>query len=167
MPKTKQKLSQGLILEIFDVVKTPWFAVSTDIMILEKAAFGDKADSEERLKNCFENPFVTAVFLRNLNKNIIGYSYAIPDPLENVKMTALLDSAAIFPAYQGQGLIGILNDVLEQELVKKGYQLMTLRANIGNDFADKIAKVYAGRILETHENASIYGRQRYFKIKLR
>lgn len=154
-------------LEIFNESNTPWASIKSEIMKIEQAAFGDKSDSEEMMEKCFTNPKIVAVFLRDAKtEQMVGYSYAIPDPQAKSKKVALVDSTAILPSHQGKGLVGGMNKLLENELIKRGYRYITERANVANGYADKIEKVYADRLMEKYDVDSIYGKQRYFKIKL-
>lgn len=145
---------------------TPWESIRRDIMAIENAAFGEKADTEETLKNCLTSDTTIAVLLFN-KKNIVGYSYAIPDPKEKSTNIALVDSTALLPAYQGKGLVVMMNRMLETELIKKFYEYFTVRANVANGYAGKIQKNYADQIVECYDLTSALGEQRYFKIKLK
>lgn len=155
-----------LSLEVFDVLKTPWTSVREDIMVVENAAFSKHPDTEEMLRTCFENPSSTVIVLRNKeNQKIVGYAYAIPDQEQSLEV-ALIDSIALMPSLQGQGLGGNITKLLEEQLVKKGYQFITMRARIENGYADKIKKHYDSRIVECREVDSKYGKQSYCKIRL-
>lgn len=163
----QRDILDGYNLEVFDPSQNNWGAVSQDILNIENIVFGTHADPE--LPVFFQDPTTVAVLLRERESNkIVGYTYAFPDINDDSKIVAHVDSVALLPDYQGKGLVVALNRRLEEELFKRGYEFITLNAGLANNYAEKIAKNYADRIVESHDLVSKYGHgpQRYFKIKL-
>src|SRR3989339_1371167 len=158
---------EELYLEVFDLTKNTWTNISQDILNIENTVFGANADPE--LPVFFQDPATVAVLLREHKSNkIVGYTHAFPDVNDNPKTVAHVDSVALLPEYQGRGLVKTLNRRLEEELIKRGYKFITLNAGKESGYAEKVARSYKDRIIESRDIVSKYGHgpQRYFKIKL-
>jgi len=158
---------KGLYLKVFDLAKHTWRDICQDLLNIENTVFGDKADPE--LSSFFQNQDTVAVLLyEQKNNRIIGYIFAFPDTNDDPQTVAHVDSVALLPEYQGKGLVVALNRRLEEELIEKGYQFITMHVMIVNGYSEKIAKNYVERIVDSRDIISKYGHgpQRYFKIKL-
>lgn len=57
-------------------------------------------------------------------------------------------------------------DVLDLELLKKGFKFLERDSVTANDFADNIRKAYKGRILLENRHGSKFGEQVFFRINL-
>ncbi len=105
-----------------------------------------------------------------MDKKIIGYSLAVPDNDYKEERTAYIYDTEIEPEHQHQHLVGLIFELMEEELRKRGYTAITRDAMVSNGWAEKIVKHYADRILEQEESSeeqvSTYGEQIFFRIKL-
>lgn len=152
----------GAKAEVFDP-SIGWETVREDVLALEQACFGDKSFPESDLQSHFENPEHIAVLLRKKDR-IIGFTCGIPD--EEVEGALYIETTDILPEEQGQRHVVSLMNTLEDEARRRGYRFITRNAAISNGYADKVQKNYAARIVESYENDSEWGPQRYFKIAL-
>jgi hypothetical protein len=155
-----------------------WLRVSNRVNAIERQAFGTMGFDEEFLKEDFIHPDTTVVLLKdNIRNELIGYTYAKPVmicyPEDDVFSdrplrtdTAYIFSTAICKEEQGKGYVGILMKELEYELWNKGFRYLERDAAVENGYADKIRKVYKGRIIKEHTHDSEFGKQVYFRIRL-
>jgi hypothetical protein len=161
---TSQECAPGPTVALFDPSQESWQSVRQDIMNLEEICFPGKGLGEDYLKEKFEDPNSVIVLLKRGEK-VLGFSYGTPD--ENDKSALYIDTTEILPEEQGQGYVVSLVSLLEDEARKRGYAFLTRNAAVENGYADKVAKSYGDRIVETKpDNDSEWGRQRYFKIVL-
>jgi len=145
-----------------DVWEEIWPAVSK----IEDECFPGKGLGEAYLREIFENEKSVVVLLKQ-GKEVIGFTCGIPD--ERGEGAVYIETTEITPVQQGRGYVTKLMNLLEQESRRRGYKFLTRDAEIANGYADKIAKNYEGRILESHEHESedsMGGRQMFFKIAL-
>lgn len=162
----------GYRVDLFQFTPESWARVKGDILRIEQICFDGKGYSEETFEKDFSRPEAAVVILRNHTGKIIGYSYALPVNIEEPEReeekdeTANIDSTAIHPDYQGQGLVGILIGKLEEELRKRGFKFIEREAVIGNGYADSIQRHYRDRVLGWRDQDSKYGPQRFFRIRL-
>jgi len=162
--KTSSRESQPAVTtELIDHSTQSWGDIKGEILELEDECFGGQAFPESKLESIFNNPESIIVLLKREGK-IIGFSSALPD--RDVEGAVYIYTTEIHPDEQGKGLVTSIVSLLENEARKRGYKFLTRNAAIGNGYAGKIQKNYEGRILETYENDSEYGPQRYFKIAL-
>lgn len=160
--------------ERFNSARTSWTAIRRDILRIERQQFGDGAFDEEYLREVFEDPQTVAVLLlEGPSRHLVGFSCAIPegmlDPERKAESheTAHVVDTAIETAHQGRGLVGLLMTVLERELRSVGYRYLEREAAVANGYAGKIARAYAGRIVEQcGPFESEWGRQVFFRIRL-
>lgn len=150
-------------VEFFDPSEQSWDDVKDDIMRLEELCFPGHGLGEEYLKEKFEDQESIIVLLKKGEK-LIGFSYTTPD--ENSENSAYIDTTEIEPDEQGKGYVVPLITKLEDEARNRGYKFITRNAARENGYADMIMKNYGDRIVETYENDSEFGPQRYFKISL-
>ena len=158
-----QEAQPGVSIEFFNPEENSWEDVREAILRLEEECFPGGGFEEEYLKENFENPKSIVVLLKSEGK-IIGFSYAIPD--EDVEGAVYIDTTEILPDEQNKKHVVSIMNALEGEARNRGYTYLTRNAAIENGYADKIAKNYEGKILETSDNDSEWGPQRYFKIAL-
>lgn len=162
-----QNAHHSYTLQPFEPNRDPWEKVRTEIVEIENTAFRKKADDENFLRGVFTDPKNIIILLNDPEiQKTVGYIYAAPDFRTDPKTVAYLESIAFLPSYQGKGLVAPLTDALENELKKRGFQEMTMRAQVNNGYADKVARHYGTRVVETFEQDSKYGMQRYFRITL-
>ncbi len=152
-------------LELFHPCAEHWAQIRQELVELEKSAFDERADDEPFLEKEFTNPTRMIVLLYD-GGTMVGYAYAEPDHRSDPQTVAYLESIAVLPSYQGRHLVQIITQTLEEEMRKKNFQYMAMRAQVNNGYADKVARHYGQRIVETSEADSKYGMQRYFKIRL-
>lgn len=158
-----QEFNQTAAAELFDPSVETWDSVREQILRIEELCFGQMGFGEDELRGTFENPENIVVVLRK-NKKIIGFSSAIPDG--ETEGAIYIDTTDVLPIEQGKGHLGTIMKLLEDEARKRGYKFLTRNAAVDNGYAEKILSHYAERIVDTYENESEYGRQRYFKIRL-
>ncbi|HEY0010877.1 MAG TPA: GNAT family N-acetyltransferase [Candidatus Paceibacterota bacterium] len=142
---------------------TGWETVRDKILLLEQDCFGEAGFSEEELRASFESAQNVVVLLRQGGR-IIGFSIAVPDA--KVAGALYVNTTDILREERGKRHVVSLMHGLEEEARARGYKFLTRNAVVGNGYADKIMRSYEGRILETYENESEWGPQRYFKISL-
>lgn len=167
--------------ELYDPTRIAWNDVRDDILLIERAQFGENAFEENQMHEDFDNPDNTIVLLRDKQINkIVGYSCAEPllnldseDVTEGIKReddgqkTAYISNTALHPNYVGYGLVGPLINALEEELVKRGYQFIERDSVTKNNYDKKIIKTYGNRILfQSGPKSSLWGPQIFFRIKL-
>lgn len=169
---TERPSNAQITAELFQFNPYSWDQVKDDILRIEKACFGEKGYDEETFRKDFSKPSATVVLLKG-SGIVIGYTYALPvnaeRPLRWLERneTALVESTAITPQYQHQGLVGELIGKLEDELRKKGFKFIERDAAIPNGYADTIEHHYGPqRIVKSRDHKSKYGPQRFFRIKL-
>ncbi len=169
--------------EVYDRRTTTWNDIRSDVLLIEKAHFGEKGYTEKVFMRDFNNPECTAVFLRDKGSGkIVGFSYALPaDELysESVrpervarikalnKRVAYIEDTVIDPAYTGHGLVSLLMSTMEHELVRKDYGYIDRDTTEANNYAAKIYKNYQGRIMLSEPHDSKYGPQVFFRIRLK
>lgn len=149
--------------ELFNPSANVWGDVKEGVLELEEQCFPGQGLPEKELEIIFSDPANIVVVLKK-DTDLIGFSCAIPD--EDVEEATYIYATDIHPDEQGMGHVVSIMNVLEEEARKRGYKFLTRNAAVPNGYADKIQKNYKGRILESHENNSEYGPQRYFKIRL-
>ena len=136
--------------------------IKDTITSIENVCFYDKSFSEQHLQKRFVDPSVTSVLLKD-GTDIIGFTYAATLN----KNEAHIEDTVIYPKFQGKGLVALLMEKLEKELIRKVYTILIRDSSIENGYADKIEKVYKDQIIEKNDRDSDWGRQRTFKIKLK
>lgn len=138
-----------------------WEQHKEQLMLIEAQAFGENAFPPDELEYLITDDTNISIIARNLD-TIIGYMNASPKN----KNTAHIMSTAILPPYQGQGIVGILSQALENELIAQGYSYFS-RDAADNGFADKINRHYGERVIKFGPSKdSEFGPQRYIKIRL-
>lgn len=160
--------------KIYNSQEYPWDNIKDEILTLEKDEFSKNAWSESTLKKGFIGKDSVAVLLiDSTTGRIIGFSYAVKGGLDhNFKPvdkadTAYIENTIIDKTYRGKGLIGLMMDKLEKELIKKGYKFLERDARVANNYAANIKKHYQDRIVESFPHNSRYGEEVFFRIKLR
>lgn len=160
--------------KIYDSHEYPWDNIKDEILTLEKDEFGKNAWSEATLKKGFTGKDAVAVILINSTTGqIIGFSHSVKGGLDhNFKPvdkadTAYIENTIIGKAYRGKGLVGLMMDKLEEELIKKGYKFLERDARLANGYAANIKRHYQDRIVESSPHNSRYGEEYFFRIKLR
>lgn len=155
-----------VLVEFYNTAAENWDEIWPAISKLEDECFPGKGLGEEYLKDIFTNEANIIVLLKQ-GSEIIGFTCGIPD--ENVADAIYIETTEITPTEQGKGHVVAVMDLLENECRNRGYKFITRDAEISNGYADKIAKNYGDRILESHDHESEYsmgGMQRFFKIAL-
>lgn len=177
---TEKNAGQYCLPEIYDSKKIPWEEISDSVVNIENTQFGEEAFTEDELKEGMTSENNTIILLRDSRTNeVIGYTYAFPlleEAEEDIhkieredrgEKTAYVENTALHPKYMGNKLVGSMLELLEQELVRKGYLYMERDAATANNYAENIAKNYGDRIIykgDPHE--SQWGEQVFFRIKL-
>ena len=161
-PRSRESAPEAAA-ELYDPSSQAWEDVRNEALELEELCFPGKGFGEAYLRERFGDPESIIALLRK-ERRLIGFSCAVPD--DDVEGAAYIDTTNIHPDYQGKRYVAELVAVIEQEARKRGYHYLTRNAAVENGYADKILKQYEGRILETSENDSKWGPQRYFKIAL-
>ncbi len=153
-------------VELYNASENDWDEIWPAISKLEDECFPGKGLGEEYLKGIFANEASIIVLLKQ-GKRIVGFTCGIPD--ENVAEAIYIDTTEITPTEQGKRHIVSLMCQLEDESRNRGYKYLTRDAEVLNGYADKIAKTYGDKVLESHDHESEYsmgGLQRFFKIEL-
>jgi len=162
------KNTQKFITEIFDPETQSFEEIKEDILSIEHEAFGEHSFPDEWFPRdfCKEKENVVVLLRGPASKKVIGFTYA--KPITNEKPdTAFIWNTAIQKNFQHQGLVGLLMETLEKELMKRGFKYMEREAAYNNGYADKIAKHYKGRIVEQSEPHEVFhDTQVFFRIKL-
>lgn len=173
MGNEKLEINNDYSTELFDFNPESWTQIKDDILGIEGLCFVvGLAYTENLFAADFSQPRATIILLRDPSKKIIGYTYALPinadkpEREEEKDETAIVDSTAIDPQYQGKGLVGKLIGELEKELIRKGFRFMERDAAIPNGYADTVQRHYGDRVIESRDHDSKYGPQRFFRIKL-
>jgi len=152
--------------ELYNAVENNWDEIWPTISKIEDECFPGKGLGEEYLKEIFSGE-ENIVILLKYGKRIVGFTCGIPDA--EVVDAIYIDTTEITLEEQGKGSVVKLMDLLEGESRLRGYKYITRDAEVLNGYADKIAKNYGDRVLESHEHPSEYsmgGVQRFFKIAL-
>lgn len=152
-------------VEVKKFVYSPvaWEEIRERIVALDEECFGENSYGEAELQSLFENPDnIIAVLWKD--GELIGFTCGIPDP--EVEGACYIETTEITASEQGRGYMESLMDTLESEARNRQYTFITRHAAIENGYAVTIEKVYEDRILETYDQESVYGPQRYFKIAL-
>jgi GNAT superfamily N-acetyltransferase len=181
----RETLRERCVVEIYDPEKISWEEIGADIMRIEQSASGDEEGlDEETLQELFENKESIIILMRDPTEQdkIVGFTAAEPtmtayadrkeySDREQKENTAYISDSAFERDYQGHGLIAPLMETLEKRLVKGGYLFMERDAadvgEPGKTYSDKIRKNYEGRITEEKPHDSEYGKQVFFRIKLK
>jgi GNAT superfamily N-acetyltransferase len=161
--------TQHIKAELFDSSQTDWEEIKDQILGLLVLNWGaqsleDPDFTPKIMEEMFRNPENINVLIRALDGKIIGYSSAVPD--EEIEQAAYIYSTDIHPDYQRKKLVSKIMEMMEAEMRRRGYQLITRDSAINNGYADAIERYYEDRIIEKKDHDSPYGPQRYFKIKL-
>ncbi len=146
--------------ELLELTPDWWQRFGKPILRIERACFGKMAYKSGVIKKDLRRPKNLTVMLRS-GDQVIGFSYALIDG-----RSANIEDTAILPAFQGQGLIGILMDRVEQELKARGVKTVTRDAAIANGYADAVEHHYGAKVLKKRDHRSKYGPQRFFQIAL-
>lgn len=151
-----------------------WSLIKEDVMVFQRELFGLE---EEDLIDAFKNPDSTVVILRDKETNkVVGFTYAEPVQQvykeefhpERVQLphTAYIQNTALSGDYRGHKLVGRLMELLEAELVAKGYEYLERDSVVANNYAGNIQKEYGDRIVLAEPHGSRWGDQVFFRIKL-
>ncbi len=152
--------------ELYKPTDYEWQTIWSAVSKLEDECFPGKSFGEEYFKELFQNPNNIVVILK-FGDTIIGFTCGVPDEAD--KSTLYIETTEITPSEQKRGYVIKLMDMLEKEARTRGFEFITRDAEVLNEYADKISKNYAGRIIETYDHDSEYsmgGKQRFFRIKL-
>ncbi len=160
--ESQEKLP-SVSVETLELSSKTWEDLKEDILRIEKECFGETGLEEEDFTNIAHSPDGIVALLKKGQK-ILGYTIGGQD--ENEEKTITIYSTAITPEEQGMGYVESLVGSFESEARKRGYLFLTRYAAKENGYADKIQKNYTDRIVETSDNDSPSGPQRYFKIHL-
>lgn len=155
-----------ILVELYNASEDSWDEVWPAISKLEDECFPGKGLGEEYLKEIFADE-VNIIVLLKQGKEIVGFTCGIPD--ENVADAIYIDTTEITPTEQGKKHVVSLMSRLEDEARNRGYKYLTRDAEVLNGYADKIARTYGDKVLESHDHESEYsmgGLQRFFKIEL-
>lgn len=159
--------------KVFDLQGESWETIKDEILDLEKEEFQKKAWAESTIKRGFVEDDSTAVLLiEQKTGKIVGFSYAVKGGLDfNLKpvqkeATAYIENTNVDKAYRGKGLVGLIMEKLEEELVKKGYKYVERDAGVKYNYAANIKNHYKEKIVESITHDSKYGKQVFFRIKL-
>lgn len=159
--------------KVFNPQEDSWGDIKDRILDLEKEAFNEKAWKEVTIKRGFVEPDGVAVILvEKETMKVIGFSYAVKGGLGHnlssiqKEYTAYIEDTVIDKAYRGMGLVGLIMDKLEKELIQKGYKYLERDAKVENNYATNIQKHYQGKILESFAHNSRYGEEIFFRIQL-
>jgi ribosomal protein S18 acetylase RimI-like enzyme len=150
--------------QVFDLATSSWDDVKDAVLELEAVCFDDGGLGEDYLRELFENP-KNAVVLLYVNNKLVGFTCGIPD-VDNPN-SFYVETTEIHPDWQGNKFITSLIGTLEFIAKERGYRYLTRHAAVGNGYAEKIARSYGDRVVESHPRSSDeYGNQMFFKISL-
>ena len=179
MSGTRQEdpITERCARELIEPSPETWQQVREAFLQIEKAHFGEGGLSEEEFAESFNDPDSIIVLTRDVEgEKIVGFTFT--QPVEHVyggefhperpkfPKTAYVVNTGLDPNYVGHKLIGPMMDVLEKELVRRGYEFIERDAATANNYAGNIKKAYGESILESQEHQSQYGDQVFFRIKL-
>ncbi len=154
--------------DLFQFSEANWAKIGQRIAEVDLHAFGDPSTSTiEKVsagfsKPNFEEENLITVVLYAQDGQAIGYSQA-----EQYwsKSTARIVRTALLPEVQGQGLVGILMNTMEEELRTRGARILERNARTTNGYADVIRRHYKERIIVDAPGWHL-SREQFFKIKL-
>ncbi len=186
----EQELRKRCQVQVYDALQTSWESIKDQIVGIEIESFGqEKAFDEDTLKDGFTNPGNTIVIVKDTkNDKIVGFTFAkpatstyledFPKRVKSKRFDFMRDDAAYIydtafaREYQHLGLVAPLMQTFETLLKEKGYSYMDRDSEDNREdgksetYADKVRKNYTDRIVRTYRHKSIYGWQRYFRIRL-
>jgi len=158
--------------EIYKPDRLAWESIKSEVVALEREAFGEKSFKDDEISVDFLNPKTTTALLKK-GEHIIGFTYArsLDDAKElgresEITETVYIWNTVISKEYRGRHLVGILMSTLENELKRKGYSYIERAAMVTHEYAAHITKHYADRILKSEPVDTKYGKQVFFRIKL-
>lgn len=163
--------------EAVPLVPDVWQQIRADVLQIEQTHFGENAFTEEAFLKAFKSPLNAFVVTRDTaTGRVVGYTFTLPTSQvyreefhperEILPNSAYIESTALHPDYMGHKLTGPMIQVLEDELINKGYEYLERDAAVANNYAANIMKRYGDRILESQLHSAPEGDQYYFKIKL-
>lgn len=142
-----------------------WKKVKKDLVEVEQHAFGDYGESEDHLQRYLTHP-ETIFIMVEIDNRVVGYSCALPvDDYQGKKMM-YVQSTAIHPDLQGQGLVWKIMDELDQTAKSRGISYLSRDARTANNYAHKLLHRYNSAVVVHREHDSIYGPQAYMVIDL-
>jgi ribosomal protein S18 acetylase RimI-like enzyme len=144
-----------------------WETIEGRIREIELECFGRQhAFSDDELRAMFNGPRTIAVLLWDgpaPDGRLVGYTQAEP---ARARDTYYIANTAIAKSHQGHGLVRLLMERLYVDVRAAGARFVERDAAIANGYADKIVRVHAADILETHDHDSPYGPQRYIRMRI-
>jgi ribosomal protein S18 acetylase RimI-like enzyme len=144
-----------------------WKTIEGRIREIELECFGRQhAFSDDELRAMFNGPGTIAVLLWDgpaPDGRLVGYTQAEP---ARGRDTYYIANTAIAKSHQGRGLVRLLMERLYEDVRAAGARFVERDAAIANGYADKIVRVPAADILETHDHDSPYGPQRYIRMRI-
>jgi hypothetical protein len=118
-----------------------------EIYRVDVSAFGrELSASWDFFNEALENAEAVWIVLKDTQGQIIGYSYAVPSGKDK---QAFIPRTGIVKEFQGRGLVKLLNNVMDEELLNMGYELGSTLAEKTNGYAASLLLVYAeeGRLI--------------------
>jgi ribosomal protein S18 acetylase RimI-like enzyme len=138
-----------------------WDVFGARIYEIEQSIFSEKSLDEEMMRSDMNYPRAVFVVLKD-GDSVVGFTYALP---ESEGVARIVDTV-LLEEYQGRGFVAMLMARLEAELKKEKYIYVTRDVMVQNGYADKVMKNYGSKVVETREFTGMWGKQRYFKIRL-
>jgi ribosomal protein S18 acetylase RimI-like enzyme len=143
----------------------PWSTIKDRIAEIEHECFGQDAFSPNELHLAFNGrrSLVVLLWEGSDGGRLIGYTQAQPndDP-----ETYYIANTAIAKSHQGHGLVRLLMDQLYADVRAAGARYIERDAAIPNGYADMIVRFYAADVLETLDHDSLYGPQRFIRMRV-
>jgi hypothetical protein len=176
-PVDEDPITARCTREILTPSPTLWNEVREDIYPIELHHFQDTEPfTEEEFEADFANPESIIVVTRDPETNrIIGLTYTQPAEQANAKYhpdreslpkTAYILDTIIHPNYMGHHLVGPMVKVLEDTLIKAGYEYLERDAAVKNNYAANIKTAYGDRIVKEETHQSTWGDQVFYTIAL-
>lgn len=113
-----------------------------------------------------------SVYTLQRSGRLAGFSLMMPidkmDPSRQGETgTAYVYYAAIDPALQGEGLVGVLSQKMMASAKSGGYEFIEADCMIENGYADNVEKTYGDAVVDKFEHNDFgEGPQRFFRIEL-
>jgi len=105
------------------------------------------------------------VVLLHVNNELVGFTCGIKD--DEHADSLYVDITEIHPDWQGNKFVTAIIPRLEYIAKERGYKFLTRHAAVGNGYAEKVARSYGDRVVESYSHTSDeYGELRFFKIRL-
>lgn len=142
-----------------DPQKDSLFGLGPRLVQIGRMYYREREERGRKLMEDLRQPLNAVILLGDPKRLLIGYAYAACELLD---ANATVREVAIDPDIHEVGGVEKLMIELEEELLKRGVVTIAGSFPAMNSYADRIADLYSGRLLEDREE----GLARFLKVGL-